>query len=96
MWRRDQGRCAFTGAGRRCGETAFLEFHHVRPFEAGGEPTVDNIELRCRAHNQYEADLFIGEEFIVREGTAKYSVRTEPAAAAETSKCGRDTAPVIA
>jgi hypothetical protein len=96
VWRRDQGRCAFTGAGRRCRETAFLEFHHVRPFEAGGEATVDNIELRCRAHNQYEADLFVGEEFIVRECTAPYSVRTEPTAAAERSKCGRHTAAVIA
>ena len=77
VWRRDQGRCAFKGAGRRCEETAFLEFHHLRPFEAGGEATVDNIELRCRAHNQYEADLFIGQEFIVRERPAMYSVRTE-------------------
>jgi hypothetical protein len=65
VWRRDQGRCAFKGAGRRCEETGFLEFHHVRPFEAGGEAIVDNIELCCRAHNQYEADLFVGEEFIV-------------------------------
>jgi hypothetical protein len=77
VWRRDQGRYAFKGAGRRCGETGFLEFHHGRPFEAGGEATVDNIELRCRAHNQYEADLFVGEEFIVRERNAPYSVRTE-------------------
>lgn len=77
VWRRDQGRCAFKGAGRLCEETAFLEFHHVRPFEAGGEPTVDNIELRCRAPNQYEADLFVGEEFIVRERRGTYSVQTE-------------------
>ena len=77
VWRRDQGRCAFNGAGRRCEETALLEFHHVRPFEAGGEATVDNIELRCRAHNQYEADLFVGEDFLVRERRAMYSVRTE-------------------
>jgi len=26
----------------------------------GGEPTVDNIELRCRAHNGYEAELYFG------------------------------------
>jgi hypothetical protein len=24
----------------------------------GGESTAENIELRCRAHNAYEADLF--------------------------------------
>ena len=41
-------------------ETAFLEFHHVVPYADGGAATVANIELRCRAHNQYEASLFFG------------------------------------
>jgi hypothetical protein len=66
VWKRDGGQCAFIGANGRCSETAFLEFHHVRPFAAGGESTVDNVELRCRAHNQYEADLFFGP-LIARE-----------------------------
>ena len=26
----------------------------------GGKPTVENIRLRCAAHNRYEADLFFG------------------------------------
>jgi len=37
-----------------------MEFHHVRPHAVGGAPTVENIELRCRAHNAYEADLYYG------------------------------------
>lgn len=58
---RDGGSCAFIGRqGRRCGETAFLEFHHVDPHSLGGPPTVENIQLRCRAHNQYEADQVFG------------------------------------
>ena len=58
---RDRGRCAFVGThGRRCGERAFLEFHHLVPYAVGGRPTVDNIELRCRAHNGYEAAQFYG------------------------------------
>jgi hypothetical protein len=58
---RDCGRCAFVGThGRRCGERAFLEFHHLVPYAVGGRPTVDNIELRCRAHNGYEAEQFFG------------------------------------
>jgi hypothetical protein len=80
VWRRDEGRCAFTRGGRRCEERGFIEFHHVRPFEAGGQATEANIQLRCRAHNQYEADLFCGETFIVRERSVAYtgdSVRTE-------------------
>jgi hypothetical protein len=58
VWRRDEGRCAFVGAAGRCTERAFLEFHHVQPFAAGGVTTTDNIQLRCRAHNAYEAAVF--------------------------------------
>jgi len=61
VWMRDQGRCRFTGTGgRRCDARGFLEFHHVQPFASGGEATADNIELRCRAHNSYEAELYFG------------------------------------
>ena len=61
VWLRDGGRCGFVGkGGRRCAERSFLEFHHVQPYAVGGQATVDNIALRCRAHNAYEADLFYG------------------------------------
>jgi hypothetical protein len=61
VWVRDRGRCAFVGdAGRRCSERAFLEFHHVEPHAVGGKATVENIALRCRAHNAHEADAFYG------------------------------------
>jgi 5-methylcytosine-specific restriction endonuclease McrA len=60
VWRRDRGQCAFSRGTRRCTETAFLEFHHVVPYAHGGAATVSNIELRCRAHNQYEATLLFG------------------------------------
>jgi hypothetical protein len=66
VWQRDEGRCAFVGRTGRCRETAFLEFHHVAPHAAGGAATTDNIQLRCRAHNQYEARLFFGAT-LVRE-----------------------------
>jgi hypothetical protein len=56
VWSRDQGRCAFAGSHGRCTENAFLEFHHVRPYAMGGSADRDNIELRCRAHNQYESE----------------------------------------
>jgi hypothetical protein len=61
VWLRDGGRCAFMSHdGRRCTERGFLEFHHVAPYGAGGESTADNIQLRCRAHNGYEAELYFG------------------------------------
>src|SRR6185312_11150415 len=53
VWQRDGGRCAFVGPQGRCTATAFLEYHHVVPFAAGGETSAKNLELRCRKHNQY-------------------------------------------
>lgn len=60
VWKRDAGRCAFMGAAGRCEARALLELHHVRPFAAGGEATVENIQLRCRAHNAHEAEIYFG------------------------------------
>jgi hypothetical protein len=61
VWKRDSGQCAFVASdGRRCTERSFLEFHHVVPYCAGGEATVENIQLRCRAHNGFEAELVFG------------------------------------
>jgi hypothetical protein len=59
--RRDADQCAYVSpAGKRCTERTFLEFHHVRAFAKGGPATVENISLRCRRHNQYEAELVFG------------------------------------
>jgi 5-methylcytosine-specific restriction endonuclease McrA len=53
VWERDGAQCSFvSAAGRRCGETGFLEYDHIVPFAQGGAATVDNIRLLCRAHNQ--------------------------------------------
>jgi hypothetical protein len=61
VWARDEGRCAFIGrTGIRCSERTFLDFHHVLPHGTGGPATIENIALRCRAHNAYEAELVFG------------------------------------
>jgi 5-methylcytosine-specific restriction endonuclease McrA len=61
VWLRDGGRCAFVSStGRRCTEQGFLECHHVTPYAAGGASTADNLQLRCRAHNGYEAERYFG------------------------------------
>jgi 5-methylcytosine-specific restriction endonuclease McrA len=76
VWQRDDGRCAFTGPQGRCPATAFLEYHHVVPFAAGGETTAKNLELRCRAHNQYDAEQYFGPLHVplVREDRAVFGV----------------------
>jgi hypothetical protein len=76
---RDLGRCAFVGeSGRRCGERGFVEFHHVKPYAAGGEATVENIQLRCRRHNDYEAKLYFGREG-PNDGSGRVREEAEPA-----------------
>ena len=67
---RDGGQCAFVGAQGRCDERGFLEFHHVVPYAAGGKAIVDNIALRCRAHNGHEAALYFGEDAMPRRARA--------------------------
>ena len=65
VFERDEGRCAFTASeGRRCSSGWQVEFHHRVPYARGGSHDVENIELRCRAHNQYEAELEYGESFM--------------------------------
>ena len=59
VWKRDGGRCAFVGTQGRCTERGFLEFHHVEPYAVGGLAVVQNIELRCRAHNLHEAEQYL-------------------------------------
>ena len=62
---RDGKRCTFVSEqGTRCPERAMLEYDHVRPIALGGRSTVENLRLRCRAHNQFEAEQLYGEDFM--------------------------------
>jgi len=77
VWRRDGGQCAFVGSEGRCTETGFLEFHHVVPYANGGATVASNLQLRCRAHNAYEALLHFGPVYL-RETAFRYAGSTEP------------------
>jgi hypothetical protein len=79
---RDEGHCTFCADdGRRCGERRLLQLDHVIPHAEGGEPTVFNLRLRCRAHNLHTARAHFGSAFIraaaqraaarVREATSR-------------------------
>jgi hypothetical protein len=43
-----------------------LQFHHRHPFGLGGEHSVGNIRLMCRAHNAYLAECDYGREAMAR------------------------------
>lgn len=64
VYARDQGRCTFCADGRRCDERRLLQLDHVIPHAEGGEPTVVNLRLRCRAHNLHTARAHFGTEYV--------------------------------
>lgn len=65
VWERDGGQCAFVSdAGHRCQARTLLEYDHEVPVARGGEATVSGVRLRCRAHNQYEAECTFGSAFM--------------------------------
>jgi 5-methylcytosine-specific restriction endonuclease McrA len=95
VWKRDGGQCAFVGGAGRCTERGFLEFHHVEPYAVGGPPSVENIQLRCRAHNLHEAEVYFGNRLplLVREEAPAYecsaSDRSARGRRASRSRCPR-------
>lgn len=50
--------------GKRCEATHLLEFDHIVPYALGGTATAGNIRLRCRTHNQLEAERTFGTAFM--------------------------------
>ena len=47
--------------GRRCNARHCLELDHVAPYAVGGQCTIENLRLRCRAHNQRYARQYFGK-----------------------------------
>jgi hypothetical protein len=58
---REGGRCHYVDdVGRRCAAREGLEFHHRHPFGHGGDHSLENVTLVCRAHNAYLAEADYG------------------------------------
>lgn len=88
VWERDQGQCTFVGSrGKRCTARRFLEFDHVDPVARGGRATVEGMRLRCRAHNQYEAERVFGVGFM---GRKRHEARAAAAARAAAQEQALD------
>ncbi len=67
VWKRDGGQCTYRSeTGRRCPSRS-VEFDHAVEFARGGRGTIENIRLRCRAHNQFTAERTFGAGFMQRK-----------------------------
>jgi 5-methylcytosine-specific restriction endonuclease McrA len=76
VWKRDQGQCTFVSDdGHRCEARKFVEFDHVQEVARGGEASIDRLRLRCRAHNQYQAECTFGAEFMRHKRIAAAEAR---------------------
>jgi hypothetical protein len=78
---RDGGQCTFvTPSGKRCTERGRLEFHHRQPFGKRGDHSPENLQLLCKTHNGYLAELDYGQDVMERYRRSRGRVR-EPVAA---------------
>ncbi len=67
VYARDGGRCRYTDEkGRRCSERHRLEYHHRHPYGLGGDHSLANVCLMCRAHNQYLGERDYGTAAMLR------------------------------
>jgi 5-methylcytosine-specific restriction endonuclease McrA len=72
---RDGGRCHYVDdQGRRCAAREGLEFHHRQPFGCGGDHSVENIALVCRAHNACLAEVDYGRRALALHRRARERV----------------------
>jgi hypothetical protein len=62
IFKRDQGKCQFKNkkTGKACSSEHLIEIDHRFPFSLGGEHSEKNLQLRCRAHNDYQARVVLG------------------------------------
>jgi hypothetical protein len=62
---RDGDQCTYVSDdGVRCEERRALELDHIVPVARCGDSSVANLRLRCRAHNQLEAEKLFGAGFM--------------------------------
>ncbi|MEO8185307.1 MAG: hypothetical protein ABI895_41395, partial [Deltaproteobacteria bacterium] len=80
VWQRDDARCTYVDArGQRCREQSGLEFHHQHPHARGGPPSLENITLRCRSHNDLAAEQDFGRDVIRKRRAARRMSRASAA-----------------
>ena len=75
VYQRDQARCTYVDdGGRRCCETRRLELHHIEPFADGGAHALENLTLRCTAHNALAAEHDFGRAFVIAQHASHESL----------------------
>jgi 5-methylcytosine-specific restriction endonuclease McrA len=67
VFERDGCRCTFEDEhGHRCSAKTLLEIDHIVARAQGGTYELDNLRVRCRAHNRLHAEKTFGREHVDR------------------------------
>ncbi len=63
IWLRDQGKCLYRDikTGKICGSTHGIQLDHRHPFSLGGNHSLENLRLRCKNHNLFQAKELFGK-----------------------------------
>ncbi len=86
---RDRDQCTFeSDTGHRCTARTRLEFDHIEPVARGGTSSVENLRLRCHAHNQFEAERAFGAGFM-------HEKREKARAAAARKRAAEEVIPYL-
>jgi len=64
VYLRDQGQCQHQDkkTGKVCGSKYQVQIDHRFPYSLGGEHSAENLQLRCRWHNLYRAEILTGSK----------------------------------
>lgn len=56
VWKKSKGQCCYQypKTGKRCDSRFWLEIDHIVPLAKGGSNDLSNLQLLCRAHNQWK------------------------------------------
>ncbi len=64
VFKRDNCQCTYETQGKRCTEKVGLQIDHIKPFALGGSHELENLRLRCSAHNILAAEEYFGKGFM--------------------------------
>ena len=68
VFERDGEQCSFIGeSGARCPQRGHLELDHVEARALGGTNAVENLRVRCRAHNRLAAEEVFGKAHVAEQ-----------------------------
>jgi 5-methylcytosine-specific restriction endonuclease McrA len=49
---RDHGKCQAQDKAGLCGDSRWIDYHHIKPVHEGGQNSLENLVTLCRSHHR--------------------------------------------